>query len=170
MSFLEIAKKRYSCRNYSAKKVESEKLDKILQAAVVAPTGVNKQGQKILVIQSDEAMEKLKKGAKTFNAPMALMICYNKAEAWKRPYDGKNISDIDASIVTDHMMLQATELGLNSLWMCYFKPHILREEFNVPKEYEIVNLLLLGYSDEEPLSPDRHTKLRKPVEEIAEYL
>lgn len=41
MNFIEIAKKRYSVRNYSSKKVEKEKLDKILQAAHVAPTAAN---------------------------------------------------------------------------------------------------------------------------------
>ena len=40
---------------------------------------------------------------------------------------------IDASILTDHMMLEATELGLGSVWICFFKPDVLREEFSLPE-------------------------------------
>lgn len=45
-------------------------------------------------------------------------------------------TDIDASIITDHMMLTATEQGLGSVWICYFKPDILKNEFNLPEELE----------------------------------
>lgn len=51
---------------------------------------------------------------------MAIIVCSDTSKSWKRPFDGKNTSDIDASIIPDHMMLQATELGLGSVWICYF--------------------------------------------------
>lgn len=85
--------------------------------------------------------------------------------AWKRPFDGKNTVDIDASIVTDHMMLQATELGLGTVWICYFKPDVLKKEFNIPDHVEPVNILAVGYAAGESSSPDRHDKLRKPLKE-----
>lgn len=47
---------------------------------------------------------------------------------WTRPFDGKKATDIDASILTGHMMLEATELGLGSVWICYFKPDVLSDE------------------------------------------
>lgn len=60
MNFLELAKKRYSVRKFSDKKVEREKLDAILEAGRCAPTAVNYQPQRILVLESPDALEKLK--------------------------------------------------------------------------------------------------------------
>jgi hypothetical protein len=53
--------------------------------------------------------------------------------------------------------------------MCWFKPDVIRAEFNIPENLEIVNLLLVGYADGEPLSPDRHDKLRKPIDETVTF-
>jgi nitroreductase len=95
------------------------------------------------------------------------MICSDTTKAFKRPFDGKSMSDIDASIVTDHMMLAAADLGLGSLWMTYFNPEIIRKEFNIPDNFEPVNILLVGYSDCKEESPDRHaTKRRKRSEMV----
>ncbi len=169
MDFLQMAKERYSVRKYKNIPVEKKKLDKILEAGRVAPTGANRQPQRIIAVTGPEGLEKLGKGAKTFGAPVVLIVCADKEEAWTRPADGKIIADIDASIVTDHMMLQATELGLGTLWMCWFKPDIIREEFNIPLNYEIVNLLAIGYADCEPLSADRHDEMRKKITETVTY-
>lgn len=169
MELLELAKKRYSVRNYLPKIVEQEKLDIILEAGRVAPTACNMQPQKLIIIKNREALEKLRKGANIYNAPMAIIVCTDKNEVWVRPQDGKKTIDIDASIVTDHMMLQATELGLGTLWMTWFDPKILRDEFLIPENYEIVNILLIGYPDCEIKSPERHTKTRKPAENTIFY-
>lgn len=169
MDFLELAKRRYSVRKYKDKKVEKEKLLKILEAGRVAPTGANTQPQRLIVIQEEEGLDKLKKAANIFGAPLAIIVCGDHKPVWKRPFDGKDILDIDASIVTDHMMLQATELGLGTLWVCYFDPAIIRKEFNLPEGVEPVNILAIGYSDCEPASPDRHEKARKPIEQTVYY-
>ena len=50
------------------------------------------------------------------------------------------------------MMLEATELGLGSVLICYFKPDVIKEEFNLPDNLEPVNILAIGYSDEKPAS------------------
>ena len=72
-------------------------------------------------------MERLARCTRDFGAPTAVIVCADTSEAWTRKYDGKNISDIDASIVTDHMMLAAASLGLDTLWICMFKPEAVRE-------------------------------------------
>ena len=59
MDFLTLAKKRYACRKYTAAKVEPEKLGVILEAGRVAPTGANRQPQRLVVVQSQEGMERL---------------------------------------------------------------------------------------------------------------
>ena len=169
MNFIEIVKNRYSVRSYKDKKVEEEKLRQILEAAHAAPTAANLQPVRLIVVQSREGLEKIGKGANIYGAPLAIIICTDCRKAWMRPFDKKQTVDIDASILTDHMMLQATELGLGSVWICYFKPDIIRNEFDLPDELEPVNILAIGYSDEEPADPERHSKTRIPMEELVSY-
>ena len=169
MDFIEIAKKRYSVRSYQDKKVEEEKLQKILEAAHVAPTAANLQPARLIAVQSREGLGKSGKGANLYGAPLAIIVCADHSKAWVRPYDKKQTGDIDASILTDHMMLQATELGLGSVWICYFKPDVIRKEFGLPDHLEPVNILAVGYSDEEAADPERHSQTRIPVDELVSY-
>jgi nitroreductase len=169
MSFLEIAKKRYSVRSYTSQKVEEEKLDKILQAAHVAPTAANLQPIHLIVVQGKDGLEKIGKAANIYGAPLAVIVCANHDKAWVRPFDKKQTADIDASILTDHMMIEATELGLGSVWVCYFKPDIIRREFNLPDNLEPVNILAIGYSNEEAADPERHSQTRIPVDQLVSY-
>ena len=169
MNFLELAKKRFSVRKFQAKKVENEKLLQILEAGRVAPTAANFQPQRIIVIREDAGLAKLKKAANIYEAPLAVIVCADHNTAWKRPLDGKGMVDIDASIVTDHMMMEATDLGLGTVWICYFKPDVLRKEFNIPDPIEPVNILAIGYAAGQIASPDRHDKARKPMQETVFY-
>ncbi len=169
MDFIEIAKKRYSARSYKGKKVEEEKLQKILDAAHVAPTAANLQPIRLLVIRGSGGLAKIGKGANLYGAPLAIIVCADHGKAWVRPFDKKQTADIDASILTDHMMLQATELGLDSVWICYFKPDVIGREFGLPDNLEPINILAVGYSDEEAADPERHAQTRIPVEELVFY-
>ena len=169
MDFIEIAKKRYSVRSYQDKKVEEEKQQKILEAAHVAPTAANLQPVRLIAVQSSEGLAKIGKGANLYGASLAIIVCADHSKAWVRPYDKKQTGDIDASILTDHMMLQATELGLGSVWICYFKPDVIRREFGLPDNLEPINILAVGYSDEEAADPERHSQTRIPVEELVSY-
>ncbi len=169
MDFLEIAKKRYSVRSYSDRKVEGEKLDKILQAAHIAPTAANLQPVHLIVVQEKDGLEKIGKGANIYGAPLAIIVCADHNKAWVRPFDKKKTSDIDASILTDHMMMEATELGLGSVWVCYFKPDVIRKEFSLPDNLEPINILAIGYSNEAAADPERHSQNRIPIKELVSY-
>lgn len=169
MDFIEIAKKRYSVRGYKDRKVEEEKLQKILEAAHVAPTAANLQPVRLIAVQSREGLAKIGKGANLYGAPLAVIVCADHGKAWVRPFDKKQTTNIDASILTDHMMLQATELGLGSVWICYFKPDVISREFGLSDNLEPVNILAIGYSDEEAADPERHSQTRIPVEELVSY-
>ena len=169
MNFLDNAKKRYSVRSYKSQKVEQEKLDLILEAARVAPTAANLQPVRLIVVQEKEGLAKIEKAANIYNAPLAVIVCADHSTAWTRPFDKNQTGDIDASILTDHMMLQASELGLGTVWVCYFKPDILSQEFNLPANLEPVNILVIGYADEEPADPDRHGKTRIPLDTLVAY-
>ena len=169
MDFMELAKRRCSVRAYEDRKVEPEKLERILEAARIAPTAKNLQPVKLLAVQSGEGLEKVGKAANIYGAPLAIIVCADHQRAWTRPFDSKRSTDIDASILTDHMMLEATELGLGSVWICFFKPDVLREEFSLPEHLEPVNILAVGYASGAPASPDRHDKARVPLDELVSY-
>lgn len=155
MEFSELAKSRFSCRKFKDTPVEQDKIDKILESALVAPTAVNKQPQRIFVLTDKSKLEKIKECTKyTFDAPLIFVVCTDKEKAYKRGYDGKNSAEIDASIVTTHMMLQAQELGLGTTWVMAFNHEKLMECFDIPDVLEVVALLPAGYpADDVTISP-----------------
>lgn len=168
MSFLDLAKARYSVRSFCDKPVEEAKVQKLLEAAQLAPTACNKQPVKILVLKSPSSLETLKKCTRShFGTTLAMIFCYRKDECWVREYDGKASGDVDASIVTTHVMLEAAELGLGSTWVMHFDPAALRYEFRIPEELEPVSLLVMGYPSEEAAPSPRHAQT-KSLEELTE--
>ncbi len=169
MSFLEMAEARYSVRDYTDKKVEQKKLKKILEAAHVAPTAANKQPARLVVVQEEEGLKKIGKAANIYGAPLAIIVCSDHTKAWTRPFDQKKTTDIDATILTDHMMMEAAELGLGSVWICYFKPDVIRQEFQLPDTLEPVNILAIGYANGSPADPKRHVTQRIPLDELVYY-
>ena len=166
MKFLTLAKTRHAVRSYLPRPVESEKIAQILAAAQVAPTAGNCQPIRLLLLQTPGSLAKAAQAADLYSAPLAILVCADHDLAWTRPFDGKQTSDIDAAILTDHMMLQATELGLGSVWVCYFRPDVLREAFQLPPNLEPINLLALGYTDEGPGDPDRFDRERIPLSQL----
>ena len=150
MNVLDIAKKRYSVRAYKNKPVEKEKLDKILACAHVAPTAANLQPVKLLVVQDKERLKSIAKAGNIYNAPLAIIVCADSFKCVETTFDNKQTTDIDAAILTDHMMLQATELGLGTVWVCFFKPDIIKQEFSLPDHLEPVNILAIGYGNDAP--------------------
>lgn len=170
MTVLDVAKRRFSVRKYADRSVEKEKLDKILEAAHVAPTAANMQPVKLFVIQSREGLAKVGRAANVYEAPVVVVVCADRSRAWKRPFDGKITTDIDASILTDHMMLEATEQGLGTVWICYFKPDVLKRELELPDDLEPVNILAIGYSEEPEADENRHSTQRISMDELVTYL
>ena len=78
MDLMNLLKERYSVRMFSDKPVEDDKLNQILEAGRVAPTAVNFQPQRILVLKSKDALDKLKNCTRYhFDAPVALIVCYD---------------------------------------------------------------------------------------------
>jgi Nitroreductase len=170
MNFIQLAEKRYSVRSYHSKAVESEKIETILKAGWLAPTAANQQPNQFLVINTAEGFIRLAKGTHAHQAPLAIIVCADKSLAWKRPFDDHIMTEIDATIATDHMMLCAEDLGLASCWLTYFDPEVIRREFNIPDILIPVNILAIGYSaDPTPQSANRHEKTRKPFAQIVKY-
>lgn len=169
MDFLKLVQNRFSVRGFEDRPVEPEKLDIILRAGQTAPTACNLQPQRVLVIQSPEALEKYRRCTHChFNAPLAILTCCDTGECWKRGYDGKPSGDIDAAIVTTHMMLAAASLGVGSTWVMHVIPEAVREEFQLPEDWEPVSLLAMGYPAPDAAPNPRHRD-KKPLEETVFY-
>ena len=169
MDFITLAAERYSVRKFSDKPVEKEIIDKILKAGHIAPTGCNFQPQRILVINREDSLEKLKECTRChFDAPCAMLVCYNRDECWTRPYDGNQSGIVDASIVTTHMMLAAAESGVGSTWVMHFNPFKMREAFEIPENIEPTALLVMGYPACDAVPNERHS-IYRPLEETVFY-
>lgn len=167
MTFEEIIRKRTSTRKFGDKKLEREKLDKILEAGRLAPTAKNAQPIKIYVVESKEGLEKLDKATRCrYNANTVLVICGNKDAAYHK--GDYSTYEMDSCIVATHMMLEATNLDVDNIWIESFDEQMLKEEFNIPTELTPVCLLPLGYKTPDcPINP-LHDK-RKTLEELVEY-
>ena len=168
--FMSLAAERYSVRKFRNEPVAQEAIDKILRAGHLAPTGCNFQPQRIYVIRSAEGMDKLRACTKChFDAPMAMLICYDKTECWTRRYDGEQAGWTDASIVTTHMMLQAHEIGVGTTWVMHFDPFAVREAFSLDEKIVPVALMPMGYPAEDAQPHPLHSQMR-PMEDVVSYL
>ena len=171
-SFLEIARARWSLRSFSPKPIEDEKLHRILQAGQIAPTAVNYQPQKIFVLQSPEALRKIRSLTKsTYGSPCVLLVCYDDNISWHSPFvKGYNSGEMDATIVCTHMMLEAWDQGIGSCWVLLFDPADVSRAFNLPSNIHPVCLLPIGYAapDAQPYRP-WHDVFR-PLSETVEII
>ncbi|MDR2070156.1 MAG: nitroreductase family protein [Treponema sp.] len=166
MDFDVLSAKRYSVRKFKQIPVEPEKLALILEAGRNAPTAANKQPQRILAVTREEGLAKIDRCTSCrFEAPLVLIVCYDKNECWVRKFDGETSGWVDASIAATQMMLQAADIGLGSTWVMYFDPAAARKEFALPENLVPVAMLVMGYPAPDAVPADRHA-IRHPLEKI----
>ena len=164
MNFSDMVKERFSVRKFDSRPIEQDKMEMILQAGRMAPTGANFQPQRILVLRGEQVEQLRGITPFLYGQDAALIVCYDKNESWKHR-SGRDIGEVDATIVMTQMMYQAVELGIGSLIVGMYKDELLREKFCIPAHYQVVGLLMLGYpaADCQP-HPALHGQ-RKPLEE-----
>lgn len=167
MEFFETIAERYSVRSYRPDPVEPEKLQKVLDAAVQAPTACNFQAFRIVVMKTEGHREELKTvyPREWFSdAPYVLAVCSIPGESYVRK-DGKNYSDVDVAIVMDHIILAATALGLGTCWIGAFDPQATCKVFRLEEGVTPVVLTPLGYP-----SGQRPEKRRKPLDALVTFI
>lgn len=170
MEFAEVVKNRYSCKKYDEKQISAEQLDAVLQAGRLAPTAKNLQGQRIYVVQSAEGLAKIDELTPCrYGAPMVLVVAFDKNSVFVYPGEEANSGVEDASIVATHMMLAATNTGVDSCWLNFFDPAAVAKAFNLPENEQVLMLLDLGFAAEGFAPLPNHTS-RKPLEETVKYL
>jgi nitroreductase len=167
MEFFELIRRRVSVRGYQSKLVPKEILDKVLEAAVLAPTAANRQPFRLIVIPTsgrEAALRRVYSREWFLQAPLVICVCAVKSEAWVRR-DGKNYADVDATIVMDHLILAAHDLGLGTCWIGAFDPAAAREVLGLEPDLEPLAFTPLGYPADEG-----RPKKRRAVGELVRYL
>lgn len=166
MNFSELVRGRFSVLEYQRRPVEPEYVEQILAAGLAAPKACNLQPWRVRVIRDDDGRETLNRVVPSrYYVPLAFLVCYDSGECWERPMDGKLSGEIDSSIAATHMMLQATELGLGSIWVMYWDPARMKREFSLPENLEPVALLIVGHKSPEA-HPYKGHLTSKTIEEI----
>ena len=159
MTLIDIMLKRRSTRKFNDEPVTKEELEKILEAALLAPTSMNRKPCNFLVVERRETLVELSKcknhGAELIaNADKVIVVIADtmKADTWCE----------DSSIALTHMHLMATELNLGSCWVQIHlrdkdgvdAEEVLRDIVKIDDHYRIVGILALGHSDD---IPEPHT-------------
>ena len=168
MTFMELAKNRYSERFFDPRPVEDEKLRQILEAGRIVPTACNYQPQRFYVLRSEEALQKAR-GMRVshYNAPLLLLVCYDANAAWRNPgdryYRDYNSGEQDATIAAATMMYEAEELGVHSVWLRGFDAQTVSDVFELPKNIIPVMMFAMGYPSERSKPHAWHFK-RMPLD------
>lgn len=114
MEFDEVIRKRTATRKFSDKLMERNKLDNILEAGRLAPTAKNFQPIKIYIVESRQGLEQIDEVSPCrYNAPTVLIVCGDKDRAFKK--GNYSTYEMDACIVATHMMLEATNQGIDNI-------------------------------------------------------
>ena len=167
MSVLELMKRRCSVRRFKTRPVERETIERVLEAARVAPSACNKQPWRFVVVR-DKAVQRRISARWADVAPVLIVAVVDHAHSWHRQ-DGKDHGDVDIAIAVDHMTLMAEDLGLGTCWVCAFDAAGCGQVLGLGPEEEAVVLLPIGYPAEHT-SPDRHATQRKPLSDIVTWV
>lgn len=159
--FFEVLKKRRSIRKYLEKEVEEEKINLILDNAILCPSAGNLQSYFIFVVKSNTVKEALVRASHeqefVRQAPVVFVVCANQKKAasvyGERGYELYSIND--ASIVATYIELIACALGLGTCWVGAFDEQKVREILALEEGIKPVAIIPCGYPAEEPKMPKK---------------
>lgn len=166
MDLYEAIKSRYSVRSYLNKPVEQEKLDRILDAARLAPSGSNRQPWKFVVVRDAETRKRLVGACcdQGFVGQAPVVIAAMGLMPDRVMRCGVPGDPVDVAIALEHVSLAATAEGLGTCWIGAFHQDQLRAVLGVPRHVKVVGVMTLGY----PADRAR-PKTRKSIKEIICY-
>lgn len=160
---------RKSIRKYQNKQISQEIINKLLNSARKAPSAKNVQSHKYFIVKDDEIKKRLKKAnvfkqSYVYDAPL-LIICCADPSLYPKPIEvddkSENYAHIDLSIASSFLVLQATELGLGTVFVAWMHREKIRKILKIPKNYIIPFAIAIGYPAEKPTQ-----KPRKDLNEI----
>ncbi len=167
MELYEVLKGRRSIRKYTEDSVSGEVLQKLLNAARIAPSWSNKQCWRFIIVREQSIKDKLSTSMPEGNpckkavagAPVVIVLCANPGESGVQ--DGKEYYLLDAGLAMQQLMLAAHTEGLGTCWVALFEEAVARAACGVPEPYRIVAMTPLGVPARHP-SP----RPRKDLSEI----
>ncbi len=146
MDVMEAIRRRYSCRSYQARPIESEKLTMLLEAARLAPSAKNLQDWRFVVVTAADTKRALAQAANNqmfiAEAGAVIVACSVSRHVMRC---GQAVAPIDVAIALEHICLEATELGLGTCWIGSFYPDKVRPILGIPQEVQVIELLAIGY-------------------------
>ncbi len=166
MNIYEAINQRRSVRTYKNKPIPENVLNRILDAARLAPSAKNRQQFKLIVVKDAQTRKKLVEVANNqqFVGEASVII----AAVGLTPNDKMRCDvptdPIDVAIAIDHITLAAVEEGLGTCWIGSFFQDKARQLLGIPSSYKVIELLTLGYPADSP-----RPKSRKSLEEIICY-
>ena len=157
-AYLDLLKARYSVRAFSDEPVSDEDLESVLRAAQLSPTAKNALSVRLCVVTSAEGLAKVDECTRCrYGAPVVLIGAYDREVSTKGlGFESGDFGDIDVSIALTNMANAAAAAGLGSCWVGAFDASALRERFNVPEGYALVDLLMVGHPAPEAAPSPRH--------------
>ena len=152
---------RSSVRAYTDQKVEKAKVEKLLRAAMAAPTAVNKQPWHFVVIEDKRVLEQIAEEIPTAKmaarAPLAITICGDMEKALDG--EGRDFWVQDASAATENLLLAAHAMGLGAVWTSVYpikdKVEATRALLKLPETIVPLGTIVIGYPKEKPLPKDK---------------
>ncbi len=164
MKILKTIKQRRSVRSFKNKRVDADKINRLMEAARWAPSAGNLQDWFFVIVKSQETKEKLARAA--FNqsfvsqAPVVIVSCADLSRISSRYGErGRDLYSIqDTALATHNIWLSATEMGLGAVWVGAFSEKEVSEILELPSHLRPVALLPLGYPDQHPSAPSRRQK------------
>ncbi len=166
MEFYEVVRNRRSYRVFKPDKPEKEKVDRILEAARLAPTWANMQGVHYIVVEKPEKVKAIWKAIgqrqKFIEAPMFIVGVITENGSGE---NGIKYFSVDFGICFEHLILAATAEGLATCWIGWFNGKRIKTILEIPGEYHVLGLTPLGY----PVKNKGEINDRKPLEDIVHY-
>jgi nitroreductase len=168
MDFYEVVRKRRSFRVFKPDIPEKESIEKILEAARLAPTWANMQGVHYIIVQDPEKVKAVWKAVgqrtKFAEAPMFIVgIISEKGSGMNA--NGEKYYGVDFGICFEHLILAATAEGLATCWIGFFNENKIKEILEIPNKYRVMGLTPLGYSTKEK----EIVSDRKPLSKIVHW-
>jgi nitroreductase len=165
MDIYEAVRERTSIRAYKPDPIEEDKLERILDAARLAPSGKNGQPWTFIVVKDEEIRRKLVPACKNQEfvgqAPVVVVACGHEERAYKKMGGYWNSMPLDIGIAIEHLMLAAVSEGLGTCWIGAFFEEQVREILGVPEGVKIVALTPIGYP-----AGEKTPRPRKSLDEI----
>lgn len=178
MNFAELARRRYSLRNYASRPVEREVLERCLEAARLAPSACNSQPWRFVVVESPDLRQRLADAAFSGiykmnqfarRAPVLVVVIRETSVYAARlggTLRGVPYSLIDLGIAGEHFALQAEAEGLGTCWLGWFNERAVKKILGLNRRTRVDILFSVGYAEEGVERPD---KKRKDKADMREY-